>query len=471
MWDLLTDVEGWPSWYRACRWVRVESTGSAASTESAARPASFRWKAHPIALRSTVVASDRPHCFVFIADARGLHAEHAFTLRPAPDGVGTVVLSHETQAGPLPRLGRVVSAPRLHATTQAWLTDLARAVTPSRSRGNGSPLVMRTPSESALRADRSPHELVPRDGTPDTIAGWKAVADGLLTDQCCAFHRNVEISSRYAWIYKLLPACFKWAGMAAIASHHVRLALFPLRLDTDRTGYVDIPHSLGRQKTAADGGREHDPGDEQRHLQRHLLGSPRVRHAPKTGSNACALSCERSATTRPSSPASRRSTRDAVSWRTGRRPRRLDGRPTISSGRATSSSSSTSSAPWCNPTSIASRARSPGSSRSARPRASRCVECGRRLRTSPRSTSTRSPEGSRTALRAQAWPRITRFDDRWRWLVTSVVPRFRRFDADTRLIDASLRRIVDEARDFASMPCVLPLSPADSSRSRGRGRR
>ena len=25
VWDLLTDVEGWPSWYRACRWVRVES--------------------------------------------------------------------------------------------------------------------------------------------------------------------------------------------------------------------------------------------------------------------------------------------------------------------------------------------------------------------------------------------------------------------------------------------------------------
>ena len=119
VWDLLTDVEGWPSWYRACRWVRVEPDGS------------FRWKAHPIALRSTVVASDRPDSFTFIADARGLHAEHAFTLRPAPDGLGTVVLSHETQTGPLPWLGRVVLAPLLHATTQAWLADLARAVTAS----------------------------------------------------------------------------------------------------------------------------------------------------------------------------------------------------------------------------------------------------------------------------------------------------------------------------------------------------
>ena len=93
-----------------------------------------------------------------------------------------------------------------------------------------------------------PHELVLRNGTPDTIAGWKALADGLLTDQSCVFHRNLEISSRYAWIYKFLPAYLKWAGMAAFASHHVRLALFPFRLDRDRTGYVDIPHSLGRRK-------------------------------------------------------------------------------------------------------------------------------------------------------------------------------------------------------------------------------
>jgi hypothetical protein len=49
-------------------------------------------------------------------------------------------------------------------------------------------------------------------------------------------------------MYKLQPACFKWAAMAAIASHHVRLALFLLRLDADHTGYVDIPHSLRRPK-------------------------------------------------------------------------------------------------------------------------------------------------------------------------------------------------------------------------------
>ena len=57
-----------------------------------------------------------------------------------------------------------------------------------------------------------PHELVLRNGTPDTIAGWKALADGLLTDQSCVFHRNLEISSRYAWIYSSCPPASSGPG-------------------------------------------------------------------------------------------------------------------------------------------------------------------------------------------------------------------------------------------------------------------
>ena len=196
---------------------------------------------------------------------------------------------------------------------------------------------------------------------------------------------------------RLLPACLKWAGMAAIASHHVRLALFPLRLDADRTGYVDIPHSLGRRRLllmqdvntirATNNAIFNDifwvhlayvTADDGIERLRTLLRAER-HYAPVL----VRLRGDRPRTPHPG--------------RTGPRPRTLDGRPTISSGTATSSSSSTSSAPWCNPTSTAFRARSPGSSRSARPRASRCTDCGRRSRTSRPSTSTRSPEGSRTA--------------------------------------------------------------------------
>jgi len=127
VWDLLTDVERWPSWYRACRWVRVESTGRAASAGNRAERVSFWWKAHPIVLHSTVVASDRPRTFAIVADGRGVHADRTFTVRPAPDGRGTVVVSHETQVGWLPRLGRVFLAPRLHSANQAMFADLARA--------------------------------------------------------------------------------------------------------------------------------------------------------------------------------------------------------------------------------------------------------------------------------------------------------------------------------------------------------
>ena len=121
VWELLTDVERWPSWYRACRWVRVEARATTV------QPLAFRWKAHPVELRSTVVTTVRPHSFAITADAAGLHAERRFTFRPTPDGVSTVVVSDETQVGLLPRLGRVLLAPRLHAANQAMFDDLARA--------------------------------------------------------------------------------------------------------------------------------------------------------------------------------------------------------------------------------------------------------------------------------------------------------------------------------------------------------
>ena len=126
VWDLLTDVEKWPSWYRACKWVRVESTVTRQQLRcgppcpSGGRPTpsscAARWSL-PI---------DRT-CFAIVADGRGVHAERAFTLRPTPNGLGTVVVSHETQVGLLPRLGRLIVAPRLRAANQAMFEDLSRA--------------------------------------------------------------------------------------------------------------------------------------------------------------------------------------------------------------------------------------------------------------------------------------------------------------------------------------------------------
>jgi uncharacterized protein YndB with AHSA1/START domain len=126
VWDLLTEVESWPSWYRACKWVRLESNEKSAPGEREQR-VSFRWKAHPVELRSVVVASERPHLFAIIADAPGLHAERKFTLSPAPKGFGTVVVSDEIQIGFLPRLGGWFIQPRLRAANDAMFNDLRAA--------------------------------------------------------------------------------------------------------------------------------------------------------------------------------------------------------------------------------------------------------------------------------------------------------------------------------------------------------
>jgi short-subunit dehydrogenase/uncharacterized protein YndB with AHSA1/START domain len=123
VWDLLSDVERWPTWYRACRWVRRSEPG-----ERASRPTAFVWKAHPVILRSTVLAAERPHTFVFDADATGIHAYRAFTIRPTPDGAATVVSSHETQVGVLAWIGRWYLGPRLRAANQVMFADLARAL-------------------------------------------------------------------------------------------------------------------------------------------------------------------------------------------------------------------------------------------------------------------------------------------------------------------------------------------------------
>ena len=238
------------------------------------------------------------------------------------------------------------------------------------------------------------------EGTPETISDWKAVAQSLLTQEACAFHRNVEISTQYAWIYTRLPACLKWAGMAAIASHHVRLALFPLRLDSDRTGYVDIPRSLGRHKALlirdVNTIRETNNAIFDDILWVHLAylseedGVERVRAL--LGGQAGYATV-------------------------------LSGFEAIDRGRRVLDDES--------------------SSVEARLAAEQLIW-----------------EGNVQLLeheqRALVQPHFTNYDDRWSWIVGSVVPKFRRLDADMRLVDVSLPRIFADGRTYSLLPCVVP---------------
>ena len=324
---------------------------------------------------------------------------------------------------------------------------------------------MHTPSSNfPAELIPEPRDLVPQNRTPDTIAGWKALADGLLSDPCCAFHRNVEISSRYAWIYQLQPACFKWAAMAAIASHHVRLVLFPLRLDTDRTGFVDIPHSLGRRRLlltsdvdtirATNNAIFNDifwvhlayaTADDGMGRLRALLRAEQD-YAPILAGFEAIDRGRRILEDETASAAARQAAEELI-WAGNVELLRHEQRALVQ--------------PCFDRLSCTfARLVSIGAATSFEVRGVRReVAC---FTSFYLYSLTR---GSPRALRVQAWPRITRFDDRWRWLVASVVPHFQRID--TRLVDASLRRILGEARDFASAPCVLPCS-ATGSRPIGR---
>jgi hypothetical protein len=306
-----------------------------------------------------------------------------------------------------------------------------------------------------------PRELVLRNGTPDTIAGWKALADGLLTSQSCAFHRNLEISSRYAWMYKFLPAYLKWAGMAAFASHHVRLALFPFRLDADRTGYVDIPHSLRRQRALlledVNTIREtnnaifddifwvhlaYGTAEDGIERLRALLG-PESHYAPVL-SGFEAIDRGRRLLEDGTSSAEARRTADDLIWKGNVLLLEHEQRALVQ--------------PNLDRLSCAfARLFSIGSALTFEVRGVR-----HEISYFTSFYLYALTEGIPQAVRAQAWPRITRFDDRWRWVVTCVVPRFRRIDADTHLAEASLRHIFDEARDYASNPCVTRRPMATS---------
>jgi hypothetical protein len=362
------------------------------------------------------------------------------------------------------------------------MTILNAAVPPSKSPDSSEP-ALRADGSSASREPpcqeerpggrpQQRHELISNvpalaHRTPATIAAWKAVADGPLSNPCCAFHRNVEISSHYAWIYRLKPDCFKWAAMAAIASHHVRLALFPLRLDTDRSGYVDISRSLRRHTllltedvntiretnnaifddifwvhlayVTAENGIEHlrallqadshyapilagfEAIDQGRRVLEDGLTAAAARQTAADliwQGNVQLLEHEQRALVQPNF--------DRLSCAFAR---------LISIGSATSFEAS-------------------GTRQAATYFTSFYTY----------SLTRRLPQ----TIRTRAWPRITRFDDRWNWLVESVVPRFRSFDTDTRLVDASLRHILDDARDAASSPCVPPRSPADPAPRRTR---
>ncbi len=297
----------------------------------------------------------------------------------------------------------------------------------------------------------SEHALSNR--APDTVAGWRAAAGALLSPPCCTFHRNMEITSCYAWLHAQQPTCFKWAGMAAIASHHVRLVLFPFRLDADRTGYVDLPRSLSRRLLIDDANRMREvnnaiyddifwvhlaylaAADGVQDLRR-LLGPHREYAGLLSAFELIDLG--RAALADEESPRQARWEATDMVWAGNlallEHEQRTVVQPLFDDLSGTFA-----------------RLISMGATTTFEVRGLRA-----QVRYCTSFSAYSLTGGLAAALRARTVPRITRFEDRWVWLETRVVPRFRALDADQDLLSRTLARVVQETKRYADMPCLVP---------------
>ena len=292
------------------------------------------------------------------------------------------------------------------------------------------------------------------NGAPNTVAGWRAAADALLSPPCCTFHRNMEISSRYAWLHAQQPTCFKWAGMAAIASHHARLVLFPFRLDADRSGYVDLPRSLSRWRLLTEDANRMrevnnaiyadifwvhlaylaaaDGVEDLRRLLRPHREYDGLLSAFETIDQGRQVLADEG-----SPEEARREALDTV-WFGNlallEHEQRVVVQPLFDRLSGTFA-----------------RLVSMGSTTTFEVRGLR-----QQVRYFTSFSAYSLTGGLAAALRTRSIPRITRFDDRWRWLETTVVPRFRRLDADQDRVGRALSRVVEEAKRYAALPCLVP---------------
>jgi hypothetical protein len=301
----------------------------------------------------------------------------------------------------------------------------------------------------------NPSELIPRNVTPDTIAGWQAAADAFLT------RRGLRIPSQRGDLLSLCLDLQTPADLLQVGCHgRDRVpprpaGLFPLRLDADRTGYVDIPRSLLRQKLlrmddvhvirATNNAIFHDifwvhlayvSADNGIERVRALLDGEH-RYAPVL-SGFETIDRARRVLEDDSTPTEARRVAEDLMWEGNVQLLEHEQRALVQ--------------PCFDRLSCAfARVISLGSATTFEARGVRHEAA---YFTSFYLSSLM--RGVPHVVGAKGWPRITRFDDRWCWLVASVIPRFRRFDADAPRIDAGLRRIFNEARNYASTPCVLP---------------
>jgi uncharacterized protein YndB with AHSA1/START domain len=94
IWDVLIDVDRWPTWNSAVKMARMGGP--------LAEGTSFRWKASSLTISSVFRAVDPPRTLGWSGQTLGIPALHVYTIDPGPQG--TVVRSTESWGGLLASL-------------------------------------------------------------------------------------------------------------------------------------------------------------------------------------------------------------------------------------------------------------------------------------------------------------------------------------------------------------------------------
>ena len=118
VWDVMADIDGWPSWSPDIR--------SAELTGPLAVGSLFRWKSGSASLTSVLRSVDRPRELGWTGSTMGVKAVHVFRFDPHEDG--TLVRSEESWRGILASLLKGYSRKTLDRGIRNWLALLKAEV-------------------------------------------------------------------------------------------------------------------------------------------------------------------------------------------------------------------------------------------------------------------------------------------------------------------------------------------------------
>ncbi|MBW4468960.1 MAG: SRPBCC family protein [Stenomitos rutilans HA7619-LM2] len=114
IWQLLADINHWPTWHPAIAEAKLEGLLQSGST--------FRWKSGGTAIQSTLQEVQPQHRLSWTGKALGTRAIHVWILEPQPNGV--LVKTEESFDGWLVGLLKGMMQKTLDTSLKSWLERL-----------------------------------------------------------------------------------------------------------------------------------------------------------------------------------------------------------------------------------------------------------------------------------------------------------------------------------------------------------